>query len=356
MANRANAILAIASTDRYIKNTNIGTAINPITGQTQTVTQNNQPTSNVLLAEYNAEPPYSNDFQITAPGALINGYINKIIVSQIQLQYNLPTIIPDTNDLFYIAFETGQQTDVYERYPIQLPYGFYFPDELASMLRARLIEIIPDGEPWVVRYGQQNTTVNDEVIGFTIETENPDGLRFFLPNPDQVMNITQANINRMLKTYNLYGFTRTNSTIPDTPPYNILGNITFSWKSPQFLYTPYIDIYSDALTNYQSLKDTVANTNSRKGLIARVYLSGVGNLQLTTGVSTLGCFPFIATFDLNSPKVIEWSPDTAVNSLDFQMRDCYGDLLFCAVDKGDGSGFALEQLNTEWQMTLLCVE
>jgi hypothetical protein len=52
------------------------------------------------------------------------------------------------------------------------------------------------------------------------------------------------------------------------------------------------------------------------------------------------------TADLNTPKVIQWSPDVAVPSIDFQLRDCYGDLI-----PGD-----VERYPTEFQMTLLCIE
>jgi hypothetical protein len=131
-----------------------------------------------------------------------------------------------------------------------------------------------------------------------------------------------------------------------------------SYLAPVFLYTPYIDIISDALTNYQSLKDTDSSTIRRKGLLARVYLSGVGNPQLTTiGIlgNALGSEPFVLTYDMNSPKVINWTPDTAVNSLDFQLRDCYGDLLFTTLEK-DNIFLASEVFNTEFQMTLLCIE
>jgi hypothetical protein len=77
-----------------------------------------------------------------------------------------------------------------------------------------------------------------------------------------------------------------------------------------------------------------------------VYLSGVGNPQTTTGTSALGSAPFIMTADLNSPKVIRWTPDVTVTQIDIQVKDQYGDLL-----PGYDKGF-----NTEFQMTLLCVE
>jgi hypothetical protein len=60
----------------------------------------------------------------------------------------------------------------------------------------------------------------------------------------------------------------------------------------------------------------------------------------------LGSAPFVMTSDLNSPKVIEWTPDVAVPSIDFQLRDCYGELI-----PGD-----VEKYPSEFQMTLLCLE
>jgi len=115
---------------------------------------------------------------------------------------------------------------------------------------------------------------------------------------------------------------------------------------PNFLYSPYIDIFSDVLTNYQKVKDTDTSVIRPKGLLARLYLSGVGNPQRTDSTSALGTTPFIMTADLNFPKVIRWTPDQTVTSIDIQLRDCYGDLL-----PGYEDGYS-----TEFQMTLLCTE
>lgn len=343
MAGRANAILAINSTDRYI--TSIGGNVN-------------QPISNALEVQFNNAGPYANDFSITAPGALMNGYIEKIIISQIQLQYNLPTVIPDRNDLLVIGFETGQQTGIYSIQPVRIPYGFYTPQELAGILSAKLNEVIPTLSPWSVNYS--NIGVD---LGFNIVSTNEEGLRFFLPTPTELrfpfaFTLPESDITTYLKTAKLYGFTAGNSAP------SFIGQV--SWNAPDFLYTPFIDIYSDALTNYQKLKDTDTSTIRRKGLLSRIYLSGVGGPQITSGAfqnqdglnitpsTALGCNPFTLTYDLNNPKIINWTPDTAVNSLDFQVRDCYGDLLF-TIQPG-GVGQAIEAFNTEFQMTLLCIE
>ena len=74
-----SAILAISSTDRYINYTNNSIIGRTVTGDPIYQTNNNQPVNNSLEAQFFNRTPYSNDFQITAPNALINGYISVFI-------------------------------------------------------------------------------------------------------------------------------------------------------------------------------------------------------------------------------------------------------------------------------------
>jgi hypothetical protein len=273
--------------------------------------QTNQPVSNGLLAKYQRSEPQCNNFTISSPGALIYGYIYKIIVSQIQLQYNIPTVIFGKNDTFYV-----------NGVPVQIPYGFYSPNQLADVLQQRI---------------RASTTVTDCLVTFDSE----DGFIFSsvirtisFSNPLSVPADIRDNV---LKTYRLLGITKNNITSSNTQT---------SLDYPSFLYTPYIDIYSDVLTNYQNIKDTNTTVQKFKGLVARIYLSGTGNVQLTTPDAALGSAPFIMTADLNNCKVIQWTPDVAVPSIDFQLFDQYSELI-----PGAAEGFS-----TEFQMTLLCVE
>jgi len=364
MAQQPNAILAISSTDRYIAN---------LPGKV------NQPFSNTAEAQWLGGLPLSNDFSISAPSALINGYIEKIIVSQIQLEYYVPTIIPGRNDTLLINIESPVGSSTFIPIKITIPYGFYKPSELANLLQALITlyadAIIPDFDGFIVSYNQgstpyqSNTNVLNLSVGFVFEPSDS-ARRIYFPLPStEVPGLSPNEFTTVYRTYRLLGLTQQNANP---------SNQQFSSAAPTFLYTPYIDIYSDNLTNYQRLKDTDSSTSKRKGLIARLYLSGVGQPQATSEISNLaelafnfngedgtgtlssvstdalGSSPFIMTYDLNSPKVINWTPDVAVNSLDFQMRDCYGDLLFC---QGNPVGaYNGEVFNTEFQMTLLCVE
>jgi hypothetical protein len=309
-----NAILAINSLDRYI------------TGRA------NQPFSNYLIGEYQNDPPYSNDFNIQSPGALIYGYVQRIVVSQIQVQCNIPTVNVDLNDRFYITDLNNLEIRL-----VTIPYGFYSGEELAALLDVQ-IAAIPALAPLAIDVSYDSTR------GFVFESMAVPPAPFFFPSLadlSTIVGITQGEITNVLKTYKLLGLTEKNSEVPGIP---LTTQISGTW--PLFLYTPYIDFYSDILTNYQSIKDTNTSVAKPKGLIARVYLSGNGNVQNTTPTAALGTQPFVVTADMNSPKIIKWSPDVAVPSIDFQLRDCYGDLI----------PGPLSNYSTEWQMTLLCVE
>ena len=305
-------------------------------GGTQTILQStptnntSQPTSNALIGQYRNLPPYCNNFIISSPGALIYGYIDRIIVSQIQLQYNIPTICLGRNDKLVFTWANGANYTI-----ITIPFGFYSPDELAAAVQT-IIGNTASLNPL------QLTVAFSERNGFTFTSGNATGFAF--PSVDYLIfsNISFNVINTILKTYKTFGMNTENSEIQN--PAGLPVQTSFEY--PNFLYTPYIDIYSDILTNYQTIKDTNTSIAKPKGLIARILLSGVGNPQYTTGAMALGSTPFVMTADLNTPKVIQWSRDIAVPSIDFQLRDCYGDLI-----PGD-----VERYPTEFQMTLLCIE
>lgn len=287
-----------------------------------------QPKQNALIGQYRNLAPYCNNFTITSPGALIYGYINRIVVSQIQLQYNIPTICFNRNDrLAFFSLTTGLDE-------LQIPFGFYTPNELAIALSS-LIVATPALAPLDL------DVTYDLARGFTFTSQA--NIDFAFPSPEFLLasNVSQNTINIILKTYRVFGINVENSEI-----LGVDTDTQVSYEYPNFLYTPYIDIYSDVLTNYQTIKDTNTSVEKPKGLVARIYLSGVGSPVIQTGTTALGSTPFVMTADLNTPKVIQWSPDVAVPSIDFQLRDCYGDLI-----PGD-----VERYPTEFQMTLLCIE
>jgi hypothetical protein len=297
--------------------------------QVETITAANQPVSNTLIAQYNDLEPYSNSFTIQSPGALIYGYINRLIISQIQLTYNIPTVNKNLNDAFQIYTGTDDIA------AIQIPYGFYYPDELAATMQTLIA-----ANPILASYNINVTFTSRRGFVFTSTSSPPKTFCFPSPALLRGRGLSALQVQVVLKTYRLLGM-----TYKDNAEFS-LDTTQTSGDYPNFLYTPFIDIYSDILTNYQTVKDTDTSVNKPKGLIARIYLSGVGQHQSTTPLTALGTSSFMMTSDMNVPKIIRWSPDVAVPSIDFQMLDQYGDQI-----PGGEYGFS-----TEFQMTLLCIE
>ena len=131
------AILAINSLDRYNANQGAG-------GQPASFAQS-------LEKQYNRTGQPCNNFQVGGFGALIYGYVKKIQVSQIQLQYNVPTVIPGQNSVFLISSVGLNPPYLVTTVEIVIPYGYYTPAELAALIEIRLTsaaeELFPGYEP-----------------------------------------------------------------------------------------------------------------------------------------------------------------------------------------------------------------
>jgi hypothetical protein len=302
------------------------------------------PVPNSLVSVFNNVPPYANNFTIQSPGALIYGYIDRIIVSQVQLNYNIPTVTTRNNIL---PIQKAGQPNVSL---IQIPYGFYYPDELAALLQVE-VRADPDLASLVIAV----TYTDRDGFTFLATAGAPTG--FFFPGVTQLQLLlsNQGTLNLLpiiLKTYRLVGISIFNSDPP--------AREQTSTEEPNFLYTPYIDICSDVLTNYQKIKDATTSAYKLTSVIARVYLAGSGQVQTTAAGVALGCRPFQLVADLNSPKIIRWSPDVAVPSIDFQVFDQYTELIPSSeevVNPEDPTGPLVGQgSNTEFQITLLCLE
>ena len=366
-----NAILAINSLDRY-------NATQGANGRPASFAQS-------LDNQYNGTGQPCNNFQVGGLGALIYGYIKKIQVSQIQLQYNVPTVIPGANDVFTLFVVQYRPTKSVIQALIEIPFGFYTPQELTSVIQLQI-----NASPLIVGTGIAITVAYEaapNVFTFTITqpTSPPPatGQEFYLYFPiigqiqDYLISIGKnpAGYLNILKAYRLLGINKTNA-IP------IKSDPQTSTEVPQFLYTPYVDIFSTALTKYQRVKDNTTNATSETSIIARIYLSGIGGPQNMAGENNniinpdtlypypitehtypLGSRPFLELFDPNTPKVIRWSKDETVYALDFQLRDQYGDLLFTQYDPAttvtpiDPATIISPQIYyTEFQMTLMCIE
>ena len=340
MQHNASSILAVSSLDRY----------------TQGNSKNVSRTDTALINLYSGTGQPGNNFELVSSGAYIYGYITRIAISQVQLDYRLPTVVPSNNvwpqfgnirnkpvvignDALVIFVDSnpiGQQTQL-----IPIPYGFYTPEELAAILTIQ-VRTFRGLETMTVTYTQANVPApaaqQGGGNGFIFQVPDGDATFSFYSAPQLISRYSPNQVLSILKTYRMLGIEQDiNRVFPPT--------FFYLTQAPNFLFTPYIDIVSNTLTKFQKVKDSDTTPYGRVGLVARVYLSGVGAPQPTSATYALGSQPFLMTADLNTPKVIRWNKDQTVYNLDFQLYDQYGDLLYWSPNEP-----------TEFQMTLLCME
>ena len=300
-----------------------------------------------LAGSYNYS---STDCVIQAPGrAMLYGYFNRLAITEMQLFIRLPTIITGYNDTFFLKILPGG-IGTATTYQFTMPGGYYTPVLLAlamqTIIRAATTVLTTPSAFTVSAPTNPTTAPATGLIqtGFILATGTTDTIVFNIPPNGS----TDALIAQTFKFYKLIGtnqlsFTGFPSNIPTATLY------TFS---PNWLPTDYIDIVSKALTNYKDVKDSNSTEQAPQGVIARVYLSD-NWASGTTGNSIMdpnpvGSTPFTLTKKWFIPNWCKWSPNQAINQIDFKLLDMWGDILPWTNTKAC--------LNTEWEMTIVASE
>ena len=259
-----------------------------------------------------------NDFTVSKKNALLYGYFTRLGITQIQLQYRAPTIIPNINDQFVIYASAGQNY-----YTVDLSGGYYTAASLAAAVQAAVLAIPTTPFPaftctYTAATGSFVMTCPTVNFSLAVETGAP---------------YTDAQAKVWQRTFNTLGGTYSNI--------QLFSANTQQLGTPQLLYTRWVDIVSDRLTKFQRVKDADTLLTNKTNIVARVYLTAP-NTRVDPSVSG---GPFDLTWDPNTPKHIKWSPNEAVHELDFRLYDEYGELLYWS-----------PRADTEFQITIVASE
>ena len=298
-----------------------------------------------------SSPNYSSSqCKIQTQRALLYGYFNRIALTEMQLFLRVPTVVTGVNDVFYLSNNPGG-AGTFTAYPVTIPQGYYTSYLLAAALqtaiRAQVSNLSNAGVFTVTGpLNQTSTNPTSGVVqtGYVLNTNTSDTIKF-APPPNGSSYTLQ------LKVWRCYRLLGTTSQAFTGYPSNIATPIVQA-DSPNFLFTDYIDIVSNALTNYKDNKDANSSESSPTGVLARVYLTDAGfQPSILDGYidpNVLGSGPISFTKKWVNPNWSQWSPNQAVNSLDFTLLDMFGVPLYYSNVKGCA--------NTEWEMTFTASE
>lgn len=260
-----------------------------------------------------------NNFTVSKKVALLYGYFTRLGITQIQLQYRAPTIIPGINDEFLIYDSVNQ-----DYYPVDLSGGYYTATSLAAAIQAAVLAL--PGTP----FPAFTCTYTAATGGFVMACPT---VAFAIATEDAAPGATDAQLRLWERTFNTIGGTYSNV--------QLFSGTTQQLGTPQLLYTRWVDIVSDRLTKFQRVKDADTLLTNKTNIVARVYLTAPN----TRVDPTAGGGPFDLTWDPNTPKHIKWSPNEAVHELDFRLFDEYGEPLYWS-----------PRADTEFQLTIVASE
>ena len=315
------AELHLDSLDRYkVEDTPIPTA--NTSGADQT-------TAKLYGSIFSSSPePSTNNCVIQTNRNLLYGYFSRVALTQFNLNYNVPTVVTGYNDKFSLV--VSGTTFLYT-----IPQGYYNVVTLAAQLQTLIRTSSGLGAATVTPPTNQTSTITTGVPqGFVFQSGSASTMTF---NPG-VTGQTAADANnygrvwRMLGVNNQFTATTLRTGVPNLRP------------------TDYVDIVSQALTNYKETKDANSSIQSPGSVIGRIWLneSWTNNQTASNGYpdpNLLGTAPLAITKTWISPNWSQWSPNQAINTVDITLLDMWGNSLFWS-----------STYQTEWSATLTVTE
>jgi len=264
---------------------------------------------------------------------LLYGYFSRVALTQFNLNYNVPTVVTGYNDKFSLVISGGTGTVFYT-----IPQGYYTTTTLAATLQTLLRATAgnPIGAATVTSPTTNTTNISTNVFsGFAFSSGNGGITLTFNPG---VTGQSVADANNYGRVWRMLGVT-------DQTPF-----VTARLGVPNLKPTDYVDIVSQALTNFKDTKDSNSSIQSPGAVIGRIWLNEafVNNQTASAGYpdpNLLGNAPLTITKTWISPNWSQWSPNQAINSVDITLLDMWGNPLFWS-----------PTYQTEWSATLTVTE
>tara|TARA_R110000868_G_scaffold82003_2_gene231835 strand:+ start:1067 stop:2182 length:1116 start_codon:yes stop_codon:yes gene_type:complete len=287
--------------------------------------------------------------------ALLNGYFSRVAITQMNLNYRVPTVVTGVNDLLF--FKTFAPTAVLRT--VTIPQGYYTYASMATTLQALMLAAAPElGVAFTVTAPNNlnpATPATSLITGFTFDTGNGAITMVFLYGGSPGTALTSQV--RVAKTFRMLGMNR--SLLGFTPEFNTGGQPTADgtpYQSatggvPNFLPTDYVDVVSQNLSNYKDAKDSNSTVQAPGCVLARIYLtecplnwaSSTNGVPVDATVLGFTSMTFCKTWQ--NPNWSQWSPNQTINTIDVRLLDMWGEQVFWT-----------SSYPTEWSATLTLTE
>ena len=285
--------------------------------------------------------PATNNCVIQTKRNLIYGYMSRIALTQMNLSYRVPTVTASSGT--FIGNNTiGVVINGSPPQVCTIAPGFYTSSGLASAFQTAL-RAVSGG----LLASATVIAPTSQTVGFAAAIQT-----------GFIVNSGSGSVFISFTRINTSAATLANST----RAFRLLGiNTGGTWGSqiasqlttlgvPNLLPTDYVDVVSQALTNYKDTKDANSSVQSPGSVLGRIWLTedtGI-NGQTINGYpdpNLLGSSPLNFCKTWYNPNWSQWSPNQAINSVDITLLDMWGQPLYWT-----------PTYQTEWSATVTVTE
>ena len=253
---------------------------------------------------FSAEAQPWNNFRITKPQPLLDGFVKGMGATEVRFPWAIPNITPvnNTMELVFLGSEGVGFT-------VTLTPGFYNGTELATAIQDQF-------DAWTLPVDVDPPTIAYDTAKriFTITPGPSDESPFVIQEPN--VDDTQRSYRQSPSLMRTLGLTIAQLGVWVAEP--ITTSTTF------ITYTDYVDIISNRLCYDSDIKDGDSSEKTVSDLICRIYLADeISNYA----IDPPGTRPFIIHRQYVTPKYLKLNPTQFFNSIDIQVRDMYGNLV-----------------------------
>jgi hypothetical protein len=305
--------------------------------------------------------PYNIDIYKNSP--IFQGKINRIALTNFSMKYTSPNVNPYNNVLYLEKEpEPGQAPELYalfmdtahlsgltleEALPSSsLAVGFYTPEMLTTAVQAALNAGtgVFDSTNWTCQWFKDSTNPNSTGGKFRIGNVNVS----FKINPMFGLNKGTYQFQTLagVKVGPVYNRTSTLAQLMGFDSISSNKGYSAFWFSgiASMNYTSYIDVVSNTITKNQFTRDVSSDNNTGYNLLARIYINqdmkpyiekttiyGIDGTTVAGFNYTYdypGMNPMMINWQASYPKQIRWDKEAFLASIEIQLRDDMGNLLY----------------------------
>lgn len=259
--------------------------------------------------------PYNN-FVVQKGFPIQQGQIMNVKLSEVRFPYQIPNVNSYNN-----SFGISNDDDGLISVEITVPTGFYTGTSLASTIQGLMSTAFSATNVPVLTYDKNLGT-------FTFTASGAGYPVSIFPILSSIGGTPVFSTKQSVLLPSLLSMMGFNFAI--NPGY-LVPALTQVSGSASMVYTEYIDICSDVLTQYQDLPDASTGDINHQHVICRLYIANevsTTNTDASGNPLYPGMQPFIIHRQFKNPKVMKWNNQNSIDRVDIQLYDDAGRPLY----------------------------